>query len=57
MHVALYAKASPQLTWFSTPHLRTGAFAQTAAAALTTNPLAREAPIASLKKTDGAAYL
>ena len=42
--------ASPQLTWFLTPHLRTGAFAHAASAALTTNPLVREATIASQKE-------
>lgn len=35
----------PQLTWSLTPHLRTGAFARAAAAAFTTDPLARGAPM------------
>ena len=49
-HARVIYVASPQLTWFLTPHLRTGAFAHAAAAALTTNPLAREATIASQKE-------
>ena len=36
---------APQLTWSLTPHLRTGAFARAAAAAFTTDPLARGAPM------------
>ena len=40
---------SHQLTWYLTPHLRTGAFAQGAAATFTTGPLAREAVLPQRK--------
>ena len=40
---------SHQLTWYLTPHLRTGAFAREAAATFTTGPLAREAVLPQRK--------
>ena len=43
-----------QLTWYLTPHSRTGAFALDAAASATRNPLARGALAPHL--TNGAAY-
>ena len=40
---------SHQLTWYLTPHLRTGVFAREAAATFTTDPLAREAVLPQRK--------
>ena len=40
---------SHQLTWYLTPHLRTGVFAREAAATFTTGPLAREAVLPQRK--------
>lgn len=40
---------SYQLTWYLTPHLRTGVFAREAVATFTTGPLAREAVLPQRK--------